>query len=63
MRGQLRMLSEAGFDVTLIASPGEELAAAAAREGVATIAIPMSREISPIRDLVALLALYPQLEN
>ena len=54
MRGQLAFLREQGFDVTLIASPHESLAAVAEREGVTIIPIPMEREISPWRDLRAL---------
>ncbi|MDA1164966.1 MAG: glycosyltransferase family 4 protein [Planctomycetota bacterium] len=53
MRGQLAVLRERGFDVTVIASPCWELDAAASREGVSTISIPMEREITPFRDLVA----------
>ena len=54
MRGQLAFLREQGFDVTLIASPHESLAAVAEREGVTIISILMEREISPWRDLKAL---------
>jgi len=54
MRGQLAMLRDRGFDVTVVASPSWELDDVATREGVPTIAVPMNREISPLRDLVAL---------
>lgn len=53
MRGQLATLRDRGFDVTVVASPSWELDDVAKREGVRTIAIPMDREISPFRDLVA----------
>ena len=53
-RGQLDYLREAGFDITLVASPGEEVEEAARREQVELAAIPMEREIALGRDLVAL---------
>jgi glycosyltransferase involved in cell wall biosynthesis len=54
LRGQLAFMREGGFDVTVISSPGPELERAAARERVTGIGIPMTREISPGRDAVAL---------
>lgn len=55
--GQLAYLVEHGFDVTIISSPGPELKILAA-EGIATCAIPMEREISLLRDLRSLWALW-----
>jgi glycosyltransferase involved in cell wall biosynthesis len=52
--GQLGDMRRRGFDVTLVSSPGPELARVADAEGVATMAVPMEREISPLRDLVSL---------
>ncbi len=63
LRGQLRALSAAGFDVTLITSPDPELAGFAAREGVRHEAIPISREISPLADLRSLIALLRALHR
>ena len=54
LRGQLGYLREAGFDVTVISSPGPELDETARREGVRVIAVPMEREISPRADALAL---------
>jgi glycosyltransferase involved in cell wall biosynthesis len=54
----LRALREAGFRVTLVASPGELLGSTAASEGVESIAIPMQRRIAPIADLVSLFRLW-----
>jgi glycosyltransferase involved in cell wall biosynthesis len=54
LRGQLAFLREAGFDVTVIASPGPELDEVAARERVRVVAIPIEREIDPRRDAVSL---------
>ncbi|MBZ5570400.1 MAG: glycosyltransferase family 4 protein [Acidobacteriia bacterium] len=54
MRGQFRFLREAGFDVSVVSSPGPELYAAAEGEGVQVYAVPMVREISGLADLVSL---------
>lgn len=53
----MRFLVENGFDVTVISSPGPELARVAAREGVDVVPIPMAREIDPRGDAVALVQL------
>ena len=58
MRGQFRFLREAGFDVTIVAPPGEYLDRAALKEKARAIAIPMAQEISPARDFVALWRIY-----
>ena len=54
MRGQLCWLSAQGFEVHLVSSPGALLDQAGRREGVATHAIPMRRELAPVADLVSL---------
>ena len=58
MRGKLRFLSENGFDVVLVSSPGEELGRTAEREGVRAVGIPMRREIRPWADVVSLIRLF-----
>jgi glycosyltransferase involved in cell wall biosynthesis len=58
LTGRLRALREAGFRVTLISSPGVLLELTAAREGVASIALPMKRAIAPLADLVSLVRLW-----
>jgi len=58
LTGRLRTLREAGFRVTLVASPGELLDSTAAREGVETVAIPMERRITPLTDFVSLVRLW-----
>jgi glycosyltransferase involved in cell wall biosynthesis len=58
LRGQLRYLREAGFDVTVIASWGEELATIPEAEGVRAISVPFSRGISLRKDLMSLWHLW-----
>jgi len=58
MRGQLRHLREAGFDVTIVSAPGPELEDVAKQEGVTSFAIPMEREIAPLKDLKSLWLLW-----
>lgn len=57
LRGQLRYMRAAGFEVTVVSAPGPELDAAAAEDDVRAVAIPMARELSPVADLRALVAL------
>jgi glycosyltransferase involved in cell wall biosynthesis len=47
LRGQLRFMQEHGYDVTVAAAPGPELALVESRDRVRTIGIPMSRAIGP----------------
>jgi sugar O-acyltransferase (sialic acid O-acetyltransferase NeuD family) len=57
-RGLIRHLHQAGFEPVLISSPGPGLQSASEQEGVASIAIPMEREIAPLKDLASLWKLY-----
>jgi glycosyltransferase involved in cell wall biosynthesis len=57
LRGRLRALRLAGFEVTLISAPGETLIKLAEEEGVAACAVPMRRGISPIADCFSFIAL------
>jgi glycosyltransferase involved in cell wall biosynthesis len=63
MSGQLAFMKGKGFEVFLIASPGEDLQPAAEREGVSTRAVTMHREISPYKDLISLIQLYRNLKE
>lgn len=58
MKGRLRALKDAGFDVTLVSAPGEHLDRIGRLEGVRVRAIPMKRQISLIRDLFSFLHLW-----
>ncbi|MCH5328454.1 MAG: glycosyltransferase family 4 protein [Coprobacter sp.] len=55
-RGLLCELSQE-YEVVALSSPRPELDEIAVREGVRTIAVPMRREIAPLRDLAALFRL------
>jgi glycosyltransferase involved in cell wall biosynthesis len=63
MRGQLRMLKDRGFHVTLIASPSDELDIAGEREGVDIVPIAMTREITPFSDFKSLRALIKAIKK
>jgi glycosyltransferase involved in cell wall biosynthesis len=58
LRGQLKYFRKEGFDVSVVSSPGPQLDAAAKSEGVKAIAVPLSREVSPLMDLAALWKLW-----
>lgn len=54
LRGQLEMLNE-HYDVVAVSSPDAELDELAEREGVRTIAVPMERHISLVKDMKSLI--------
>jgi glycosyltransferase involved in cell wall biosynthesis len=58
MKGQLRHLRDAGFDVTVVTSPGPALDRVRSGEGVNAIAVPMIREIASRRDALSLLRFW-----
>jgi lipopolysaccharide/colanic/teichoic acid biosynthesis glycosyltransferase len=58
LQGQLGYLREAGYDVTVISSPGQALTAVENSDRVQTIALPIQRGISPVRDLISLWQLW-----
>jgi glycosyltransferase involved in cell wall biosynthesis len=57
LTGQLKYMSGRGCDVTMISSPGNNTDILAKREDSKFIAISMTRVISPVKDLVALIKL------
>jgi glycosyltransferase involved in cell wall biosynthesis len=57
LRGQLRYMTAAGFDVTVVSGPGPELEEISATGSVATVSIPMSRGFTPLHDGRAFLRL------
>jgi glycosyltransferase involved in cell wall biosynthesis len=58
LTGRLRALREAGFQVTLISSPGDLLERTVQREGVDRITLPMRRGIAPFADILSLVRLW-----
>jgi glycosyltransferase involved in cell wall biosynthesis len=58
LRGRLRALRTAGFDVTVVSNPGELLTRTAALEGVKSVAIPIQRGIAPFADVISLVRLW-----
>lgn len=57
LRGQLAFMREAGFDVTVICTPGPQLDAVAAREHVGVVGVAMEREIAPAADALSFVRL------
>lgn len=57
-RGMLRYLENAGFATTMVSAPGKLLNETSISEGAPSMAVPMEREIRPLRDLVSLWRLY-----
>jgi glycosyltransferase involved in cell wall biosynthesis len=58
LKGQHRFMSENGFEVIGISSSGEELQDVEREENIRTIAIEMTRTISPFKDLKSVWQLY-----
>lgn len=58
LKGQLRFMSENGFEVIGVSSSGKALEEVNKQEGIRTISIEMSRKITPIKDLRALWKFY-----
>ena len=58
MRGQLRSLREAGFEVAAVSAPGGELEALRESEGVAGFGVPMKRGVAPLVDPLSLWKLW-----
>lgn len=57
LSGQCEYFTRRGAEVVLISSPGPRLQTFAQSEGVPAIAVPMSREIRPLADALALLSI------
>ncbi len=58
LKGQHRFMSENGFEVIGISSSGEELQDVEREENIRTIAVEMTRTISPFKDLKSVWQLY-----
>lgn len=57
-RGQIPFLKNSGFEVVAVCSPGSLVDTVRAEYGVEVHTVPMSRSISPLRDLWALVRLH-----
>ena len=57
LRGQVGFLSQQGFDVWVVTSPGADLAEFQKHESALVVATPMLRRIRPLADLLALFRL------
>jgi len=57
LRGQVGYMQARGLDVRVLTSPGLELQAFAATEGVAVAAVRMPRRLTPVRDLLAVVTI------
>ena len=55
--GQMRFMTENGFDVLMISADGKELKESIEKEGCPHIIVPMTRKITPFRDLQCLFKL------
>jgi glycosyltransferase involved in cell wall biosynthesis len=58
LNGQPKFLSEAGFEVSVVSSPGLSLDAAAEVQSLQTYAVPMIREIGGLSNLISLCRLW-----
>jgi len=58
LKGQLKFMSNNGFDVVGVSSKGQPLIDVNQQEGVDVFIVEMSRKITPLKDLVALWKLY-----
>jgi glycosyltransferase involved in cell wall biosynthesis len=57
-RGQIRFMKEKGFEIHAVSSPGRLLKETSRRENILVHGIGMSRQITPMADLVSVLKLY-----
>ncbi len=57
LKGQMKFMSQY-FDVTGVSSPGKLLETVAREEGIQTVGIEMTRQITPMKDLMSLVKMY-----
>lgn len=63
LKGQYKFMNDNGFEVIAVSSAGEHLEEVAEKEGVRTVAIEMTRTISPLKDLKSLMQLIQLFHN
>lgn len=57
LKGQMRFMKENGFDVTMISSEGTEVSSLVEQEQCRHRVVNMTRKITPVKDLIALIRL------
>ncbi|HMK36206.1 MAG TPA: glycosyltransferase family 4 protein [Desulfomonilaceae bacterium] len=57
-RGQIAYMKQRGFHVEAVSSPGEELTRVARRDNISVHPVPMTRTMSPVKDIIALFRLW-----
>ena len=63
IKGQMRFMSKNGFDVTMISAGGEEIKEVIENEDCKHLIFPLTRKITPIQDLKAVLKLFRYLKK
>tara|TARA_B110000211_G_scaffold104151_1_gene121244 strand:- start:994 stop:2145 length:1152 start_codon:yes stop_codon:yes gene_type:complete len=63
IKGQMRFMSKNGFDVTMISAGGEEIKEVIKNEDCKHLIFPLTRKITPIQDLKAVLKLFRYLKK
>lgn len=63
LKGQMRFMQHQGFDVIMISADGPEVNQLVEQEKCRHIVIPLTRNISPVKDLISLLKLYKVLRK
>src|SRR5215469_3021249 len=58
LKGQAAFLRERGFETEVVSSPGSELDRFCAQEGIPGHAVEMTRQVTPFKDLGAVLNLW-----
>ena len=58
LKGQMAFMSKNGFNVTMISSDGDEVNDVIENEKCDYLIIPLTRKITPLRDLIATFRLY-----
>lgn len=62
-KGFFQELEREGYEVVAVSSPGSDLDEIQAREGIRTIAVPMERSISPLKDIRSLYKLVKTIKK
>ncbi len=63
LKGQLRFMAERGYEVIGISTSGKEVAEVCEQEGIRVETVPMTRKITPLRDLKSLWHFYYLCKN